>query len=437
MDYDTDVNDMNLAKKSLKTKQQNLKNLGMGDFPNAAEFLTLEEENKIWDSLDINTPEGLQDAMWLVMQKHCALRGNESARKLKWGDVVLKEDHNKSEFLEFSERSTKTRSGQNIYNNRAYKPCLFATPAIPERCPVNLYKMFRSHRPQAKMSPESNFYISINFNRVEGSQVWYKNSNLGEKMLNAMMQRMCSKAGVTGKKTNHSWRKTTTQRLINSGMPPAYIKQLTGHKNISSLERYGTASRAIQETMSDIVATGAMEYQNPLAQLVGRRAPAPQALGAPPAAPQALGAPPLAPQALGAPPLAPQALGAPPAAPQALGAPPLAPQALGAPPPAPQPLGAQPAVGPLALAMPPTTTPTVPQIHTGPPALPATHTMPNGNPTFGNNPLPMLFQGATITGNPSITINYNCMSQQKSQQQFQSRPERKRINVIESDSDSD
>ncbi len=401
-DYSTDVNNMKLTKDSLKSKQKSLKNMGMGDFPNAAEYLDPEEEEKIWNSLDLNDPEGLQNAMWLVIQKHCALRGSESAKQLKWGDVTLKTDPNHNEILEFTERRTKTRNGTDLDNMRAFKPCLFATPAIPDRCPVNIYKRFRAHRPAARMDPNSNFYISINHNRVAGSQIWYKDSNLGVKMIESMLKRMCQKAGVEGKKTNHSLRKTACQTLINSGMPPAYIKQLTGHKNIGSLERYGTASRAIQETMSDIIATRAMSYQNPLANVVGRNVQPQAALGAPPA---------------------PLPIAAPPGAPAA-------PSIAQVVPPVAQPTNVTPPA-PLALAAPPALPPTVSM-----PAAPSTATLPNGNPTSNYNPLPMLFQGATITGNPSITINYNCLSQQQSQ--FQHRAERQRIrNVIESDSDSD
>ena len=376
----------------------------MGDFPNAAEFLDPEEEDKIWSTLDLDDPEGLQNAMWLLIQKHCALRGNESAKQLKWGDITLKSDTNGNEFLEFNERCTKTRNGTNLYDKRAFRPCLFATPAIPERCPVNIYKIFRAHRPAVRLDPNSNFYISINHNRVAGSQIWYKDCNLGEKMISTMLKRMCQKAGVTGKKTNHSLRKTTCQRLINSGMPPNYIKQLTGHKNLASVDRYGTASRSIQETMSDIIATSAMTYQNPLASLVGRRAPPPAALGAPPA--------PLTLAALPGGPTATPALGQPP-----FPAVPLA--------------QATPSVGPPTSLAAPSSLAVTPVTPIEPSRLPA---------STASNPLPMLFQGATISGNPSITINYNCLSQSQFPQFAQNteKPtERKRIRRIDSDSDSD
>ena len=48
------------------------------------------------------------------------------------GDVILKSDENGHEFLEYTERQTKTRTGANPKDNRALKPKLWANIDKPE-----------------------------------------------------------------------------------------------------------------------------------------------------------------------------------------------------------------------------------------------------------------------------------------------------------------
>ena len=53
-----------------------------------------------------------------------------------WGDVKLCQTSTGQEYLEFNERETKTRSGNDPRNVRA----MFAVPNN-EKCPVKAYKV--------------------------------------------------------------------------------------------------------------------------------------------------------------------------------------------------------------------------------------------------------------------------------------------------------
>ena len=46
-----------------------------------------------------------------LMTSCFGFRGSHESRQLTWGDVELEEDENGLEYLEFSERLTKTRTG--------------------------------------------------------------------------------------------------------------------------------------------------------------------------------------------------------------------------------------------------------------------------------------------------------------------------------------
>jgi hypothetical protein len=76
---------------------------------------------------------------------------------------------------------------------------------------------------------------------------------MGENYLKSMMKKMAEKGGLQGRKTNHSARKTTCTKLLHGGVAPTTIQQLTGHKNVQSINNYAKASLQMQEQMSDIL----------------------------------------------------------------------------------------------------------------------------------------------------------------------------------------
>ena len=68
------------------------------------------------------------------------------------------------------------------------------------------------------------------------------------------MRTMAQSAGLKGKFTNHSVRKTSCTNLLQAGVPPTLIQQISGHKNVSSLSNYATASREQVCEMNRILA---------------------------------------------------------------------------------------------------------------------------------------------------------------------------------------
>lgn len=60
-------------------------------------------------------------------------------------------------------------------------------------------------------------------------------------------------AGLQGNITNHSVRKTCISRLMDAEVPVNYVAQLSGHKNLKSLDSYKAASVEHQRKMSLIL----------------------------------------------------------------------------------------------------------------------------------------------------------------------------------------
>lgn len=64
------------------------------------------------------------------------------------------------------------------------------------------------------------------------------------------MKTMAEKASLSGRKVNHSTRKTVVTHLIDSNVAPTTVMQLTGHKNVQSVNNYNSASEKTQMEMS-------------------------------------------------------------------------------------------------------------------------------------------------------------------------------------------
>ena len=84
------------------------------------------------------------------------------------------------------------------------------------------------------------------------------------------MSKMTEKAGIR-KLTNHSARKHLVQKLNDANIPANHIMQITGHKNVNSINNYSSLTINQQKEISGIIS--------------GRRTPA-AAVGAPPEQPK-------------------------------------------------------------------------------------------------------------------------------------------------------
>ena len=101
------------ARDVLKAKMAMAKGAGKGNRPNRAQPLSRDEENKMWEkgALGTSDPDTLLRTLWWGLTTGFGLRGQDEHRQLLWEDVTLKTDSEKREFIEYSERTTKTRKG--------------------------------------------------------------------------------------------------------------------------------------------------------------------------------------------------------------------------------------------------------------------------------------------------------------------------------------
>ncbi|KAK3728340.1 hypothetical protein QZH41_002174 [Actinostola sp. cb2023] len=246
--------EFNKSREVLVAKKRQLVEIhAKGNRPQAARIMTEAEEDLLFEKGQFgdHNPEVLQRTIWWAFSLHFGFRARDESRKLKWGDVSLDKDpETGTEILVWrAERGSKTRHGDG--HQRAFSPT--AHPTNNERCPVKLYKAFASHRPEAMKKPDSPFFLAVNHKRKEGSGIWYSNSPLGKNSIGKFLVSAAQAVGLPGNVSNHSIRKTCISRLMDAGIPENYVAQLSGHKNLKSLDAYKSASTSHQRQMSMVL----------------------------------------------------------------------------------------------------------------------------------------------------------------------------------------
>ena len=192
------------TRKTLQSKQKQLKKKGKGNKPNSSVALTEDEVRVLYEKglLGISSPEALLNSLWLNNSLHFGLRGIQEHNNMCWGDVTLNKTVDGVEFLEYNERQTKTRTGANTTDVRPFPPKMFATDGT-EKDPVTVYKLFAQKRPRDMNEPDSPFYLAVNHVQVRSplsSKLWFKHNKIGVNKLGGLMKEMAEKAGIENPK---------------------------------------------------------------------------------------------------------------------------------------------------------------------------------------------------------------------------------------------
>ena len=152
-------------RKCLEAKNEQLTKDGKGNRSNTAETLSGDENNILYHKnlLGIYNGEALINTLWLFNSLHFGLRRCGEHRQMCWGDFQHMRAADGTEYLHFSERQTKTRSGADPRNIRPIKPKAFATPDLPrERDTVVDFKIYSEEKPESMKKSDAPFYLGVN-----------------------------------------------------------------------------------------------------------------------------------------------------------------------------------------------------------------------------------------------------------------------------------
>ncbi|CAG2220035.1 unnamed protein product [Mytilus edulis] len=199
----------------LSAKKKDLNSKGFGNRKRKADAFTQEEIDHLYDRnlLGTSNPDALTNTVWLNNSMHFGMRSSQEHQDMKFGDIEMKATSGGVQYLEFTERQTKTRKGEG--SARPFAPKMFAI--------------------------------------AENTNKWYSMQPMGKNKLGELVKVMSEKGGLTGRKVNHSARKTTVTSLLHSHVEATTVMQLTGHKNVASINDYSSASLDQQIKMSNIL----------------------------------------------------------------------------------------------------------------------------------------------------------------------------------------
>ena len=75
---------------------------------------------------------------------------------------------------------------------------------------------------------------------------------MGVNELKGILKDMCEAGGIR-RKTNHAGKKRLGQNIQENGVPPNQIVQITGHKNLQSINNYSSLRGRQMENISNIL----------------------------------------------------------------------------------------------------------------------------------------------------------------------------------------
>ena len=223
---------------------------GIGAFVKHAMIVTPEEENMLWETKVIgdHSPLALLRAVFYYIGKCYCIRGGKEQRSLKRSQFLRSSG---PDCYTFIENGSKNRPGTSIKEVNKVVP-VYASFESKPRCLVYLLDTYF-----AKWPPEASEkdYFYLRPKKIPKENVWYDCSPVGQNSLKKCMKQMCSEAGVSGKKTNHSLRATGASALFNAGVPEKMIRDVTGHRS-SALLQYERPNLEQKQAVSQILVQG-------------------------------------------------------------------------------------------------------------------------------------------------------------------------------------
>ena len=230
-----------------------MKEAGKGNKTKAARALTDEEVDVLYSKelLGLSSPESLLNTLWFNNTHHFGLRGCQEHRNVRWGDVQLQTSADGTEFLEYTERQKPERA-LNRETLAQLSQKFFLSQGVTEI--HYAFHLYAAKRPEQMNSEDSPFYLAVNFTKMaNSSKPWFKATPMGVNKLNSLLKTIAQKAGLNAENlTNHSGRKRMIQKLNDQEVPPTHIMQISGHKNVQSLNNYSSLSEKQQRSISNI-----------------------------------------------------------------------------------------------------------------------------------------------------------------------------------------
>ncbi|XP_046327430.1 uncharacterized protein LOC124111701 [Haliotis rufescens] len=175
----------------LQTKIQQLRQLQQPDPDPALTIspLTRRDVDKLFRTgqLGGSSAESLSNSVWFMNSVMFKLNQTSSHTSLKWGDIVIKVDEYKNEYLQLV--SSNSSSWENV-NDKVYP-----NNANPDRCFVSMFMKYQRMRPPSMLAKKSPFYLM-----VDREMDCLKKEKMSFQMLSSILRTMLIQAFIKSDK---------------------------------------------------------------------------------------------------------------------------------------------------------------------------------------------------------------------------------------------
>ena len=228
-----------------------LKQAGKGSVKHK-KAISKEDMAKIFssDALDITTPLGLQNKVFMDLMIYFANRGRENLRDMKAEDFVVQTNEQNLRYITHRDMLTKSRREDD---DEEWSGFMYEIPGSP-RCPVTTFLAY-----QSVLNPSLDCLWQRPKDAAPAEGPWYMNAPLGVNTLGNKMKDISEAAGCSKKYTNHCLRATTVTVLDRAGFVNRDIMSVTGHRSESSLKHYVSTSDDRKKQMSGKIARKMMQ----------------------------------------------------------------------------------------------------------------------------------------------------------------------------------
>ena len=171
------------------------------------------------------------------------------------------------EYLELSERITKTRRGirnqEREVAGRVYQDLI-----CPEICPVKTILFYMSKKTDAQNVPEFSFLLNPKLTAVKNPEkeiFWYSTNRMGKNKISKLLKEALTKSGVdlaNQKITATSARKSMLQTGAMSLVPGVFLSKYAGQKSVESKLEYIKNHDSTHKATSLTISRGAFGVPN-------------------------------------------------------------------------------------------------------------------------------------------------------------------------------
>ncbi len=184
--------------KTLDAEMKRLKGTpAVESVPKQAQPISAVEEEILWSKglLGSHNSRVLVDTMVFMVGVYFALRSGEEHRQLRFSSVQLTEKPKAILYLLYTESVSKNNPGGLKHRKVTTKQVTHhANTDRPDRCFIELYKQYRSHRPENVKDDAFHHTLIPNATGI----LWYRRQAIGVNTLAATVKRLCEKPGIIG-----------------------------------------------------------------------------------------------------------------------------------------------------------------------------------------------------------------------------------------------